>query len=188
SLSAVGMQNLSMLHLSGDLWAIEQGVEQAILRSNFIGTPTMILRKEVFAKVGGFDRALQTPVDLEFCWRAAALGARYAFINKPLIERHVHSDTLTAQGDRPWLERLKAVDTMYQICHKLGRRDLLKSVRATELRTCRNLLRIYGERAQRNQALQIYGGSLRRGISLPTLAWLLVALIGPSALSRIVKK
>lgn len=178
-----GLQEVMVRQVEEGLFVVEKGIEIGILRSNFVATPTIILRREVFDRVGGFITSLKTSEDLEFWWRAAVLGTRFAFINKPLIERHVHGDSLTAQGDQPWLERLKAVEVMYQTCRRLERQDLLKHVRATELRTYYNLLRIYGERNHRKRIFWAYIGSLKHGISVRTLGWLLVALTGPRTLS-----
>lgn len=182
SLSAVGMQALILRRLSDDLWIIERGLEKAILRSNFIGTPTMLLRKEVFARVGGFDHMLQTSEDLEFHWRAATLGAQYAFINKPLIERHVHRDSLTAQGVTPLIQRLEALRKCHALSRSIDCPELLTSIRSAELRTCRNLIFRYGEQKQRVNACRVYIGSLRYGFSARTLFSLILALLGPRAI------
>lgn len=182
-----GLREVVLRPLGEDLFLVESGLEVGILKSNFVGTPTMVLRRKVFDRVGGFVPHLKTPVDLEFCWRAAVMGAQYAFLDRPLIERHVYGDSLTAQWDRPHLDRLDAVEIMYQTCRRLGRRDLLPHVRATEVRTCCNLLRIYGERGQRIRALRTYLGSFRRGVSTRALAWFLAALAGPWASTWIVR-
>lgn len=181
ALSAVGMQELTLRHLSDDLWLIEQGVEKAILRSNFIGTPTVILRKEVFARVGGFDRMLQASEDLEFHWRAAISGTQYAFINKPLIERHVHRDSLTAQGTAPLVRRLEALSKCRLASKSIDRSDLLSPIRSAELRTFRNLIWRYGEHKQRLNACKAYCDSLRCGFSVRTLLSFIIALLGTRA-------
>lgn len=181
-----GLRDVVARPLGDGLFLVERGLEIGILRSNFIATPTMVLRRKVIDRIGGFDIHLMSS-DLEFCWRAAVLGAQYAYLDRPLLERHVQSDNLIAQGDRPWLERLEAVEVMYRTCHREGRQDLLKHVRATELRTYHNLLRIYGESGQRGQALRAYLGSLKRGVSVRASAWFLAALAGPKALAWIVR-
>jgi len=178
-----GLRDVTARPIEDDLFLVERGIEIGILRSNFIAAQTMVLRREIFDRVGGFNATLRMSEDLEFCWRAAVLGARYAYLDWPLLERHRRGDSLTTQGDRPHLDRLDAVKVMYQTCRRLGRRDLLKHVRATELRTYCNLLRIYGERGQRTAAMHVYMKSLRRGLSLRTLAWFLMALVGPRGMS-----
>jgi glycosyltransferase involved in cell wall biosynthesis len=182
-----GLQEVEARPLGNGLFLVERGLETGILKSNFIATPTMVLRRGVLDRVGGFLPYLKTP-ELEFYWRAAVLGARFAYLERPLIERHVHRDSRTAQGDRLHLERLEAVEAMYGTCRRLGRRDLAPHVRATEVRTYCNLLRIYGERGDRGRVLRTYLWSLRRGFSLRATKWFLVALLGPRALAWAVRK
>ncbi len=177
-----GLELVVTRQIEDDLFFVESGLEIGILRSNFIAAPTMVLRREVFNRVGGFNRAL-AGTDLEFCWRAAVLGARYAYINRSLIERHVYTDNMSGQGDQPWLQRLSAVNTMYQTCQQTGRHELIEHIRATEVRTYRNLLRIYGESGQRLQAIRAYIKSLKCGVSVRTSALLVISLLGPGAIS-----
>lgn len=180
------LEHVVARQIEDDLFLVERGLEIGILKTNFILVQTMVLRREVFDRVGGFNRAL-AGTDLEFCWRAAVLGARYAYIARPLIERHLRTDSMTAQGDQPWLERLKAVETMYRTCQEAGRRELLRYIRATEVRTYHNLLWIYGKRGQRVQAVRAYIRSLKCGVSARTSALLVMSLLGPRAISSIQK-
>jgi len=173
-----GLRMVKVRPLDDSLFLIEGNLDTGILRSNFIATPTMVIRKEALSLVGNFLPSLKSPVDLEFCWRAAVLGARFAYLDQPLIERHVYKDSLSVQGDQPYIQRLDAVEVMYQTCRKLGRRKLLQHVRATEVRTYCNLLRIYGEQGQRCRALWAYLSCLRRGLSLRATKWFLLALVG----------
>ena len=182
-----GLDLVMTREIEDRLFLVESGLEIGILRSNFIAAPTMVLRREVFERVGGFNDDLGGP-ELEFCWRAAILGARYAYMDRPLIERHRLTDGLTSQGDQPWLQRLDAVAVMYRTCQEMGRREVLRYVRATEVRTYRNLIRIYGERGQRFQALRSYLRSLKCDVSVRTTALLIISLLGPRALSAVQEK
>ncbi|HEC35642.1 MAG TPA: glycosyltransferase family 2 protein [Anaerolineae bacterium] len=166
------------------LFLIQRGMDIEILKSNFIATPTMVLRRQVFDRVGGFVPYLKSP-DLDFCWRAAVLGARYAYLDRPLIERHVYSDSLTAQGGQPYLDQLEALDVMGQTCWRLGRQDLLPHIHAAKVQTYRALLRIYGGNRQRAQVTCTFIKSLRCGVSVRTLVWFLAALLGPWALASV---
>ena len=183
-----GLQEVETRPLGNGLFFVERGLETGILKSNFIQLATVVLRQEMYNRVGGVKANLRMSEDLEFCWRAAVLGARFAYLDRPLIERHVYKDSITAQGDRSWLERLAAVEAMYGTCRQLGRRDLVPHVRATEVRTYCNLLRIYGEQGERGRVLRTYFWSLRRGFSLRATKWFLVALLGPGALAWAVRE
>jgi glycosyltransferase involved in cell wall biosynthesis len=180
-----GLQHVASRPLGDDLFLVEKGMETGLLRSNFIATPTVVMRKSVLDQVGSFDSRLQSP-ELEFYWRAAVLGAQFAYLDRPLLERNVYSDSKTAQGVVRF-QRLDAIEAMYYTCRRLGRRDLLPHVRATEVRTYCGLLHIYGERKERLQVLHAYVRSLKRGVSARASAWFLVAMLGPKALSSIVR-
>lgn len=185
SISQKGFDLLSSRQLADGLFLVESGIEIGILRSNFIAAPTMVLRREVFNKVGGFNNHLSTPVDLEFGWRAAVLGARFAYINRPLLERHVHTDSATSQGYQPWLERLKALEICRWTCKKYNRPDLLSHIRSSEVRSYRNMLRIQGENSQQFRIIKTYFESLKVGFSPRTTALCVLALMGPRAISTV---
>lgn len=57
--------------------------------SSHLGTGHMLIRREFFLAVGGFDETLVTGEDYEFCQRARAAGGR--ILNDPLL-RVVHHD------------------------------------------------------------------------------------------------
>lgn len=181
--SQKGLHQLETRRLANDLHMVEKGIEIGILRSNFIATPTMVLRREVFDKVGGFNHQLSTPVDLEFSWRAAVLGARFAYINRPLIERHVYTDSATSQGYQPWLQRLRALEICRWTCDKVDRHDLLSHIRDSEVRSYRNLLRIHGANGKRMAVMRAYMKGLKKGFSIRTTALFVLALAGPRAIS-----
>lgn len=183
--SRMAMNSLVISELEPNLYLIEGGIERGILQSNFVATPTLVLRRAVFDKVGRFNQDLRTSEDLEFNWRAGVLGARFSFINQYLIERHRYWDSLTAQEERPWLERLHAIEIMTNTCVKFERSDLVEDLRATELRTFRNLIRIYSERGESANAVRTFVRSMKYGPSLRTSGLFLVGMLGPKAISYI---
>jgi hypothetical protein len=168
--------------LEPDVHEVTGGLESALLVSNFIAAPTMVLRRTIFDLVGGFNESLAA-ADLEFCWRAAVLGARFAYVLTPLIDRHIYSDNMTVQKDKTWLQRLRAVSVMYAACKDWGRLDLIEDLRRTEIRTYRNLLRIYGEQGKPFDVMRTYIKSLGCGFSGRTLSLCFVSLLGPKAIS-----
>lgn len=178
-----GLQQLDTRQLADNLYLVERGIEIGILSSNFIATPTVVLRREVFDKVGGFNHHLSTPVDLEFGWRAAVLGARFAYIDRPLIERHVYTDSATSQGYLSWLQRLSALELCRWTCKKYNRPDLLSHIHASEVRSYRNMMRIHGENNQWRLASKTYIDSLKTGFSARTTFLLFIAMLGPHSIS-----
>jgi len=172
--------------LENGVYLILGGLEEAILKSNFIAMPTLILRKEILRRVGGF-REIQA-VDLEFCWRAALLGAKYAYLDKPLIERHIYGDSMTAQGPRPWIDRLEAMRIMYEYCRRSKRYSMLRHIRVSWVKTYHNLLRQYGMAKNRAMLFPTLVASLKIRFSLKTMLWYFAGMLGPTFITKIVKR
>ena len=66
-----------------------------LIQGNFIGTPTMIIKKEFFEKNGGFDESLNTHEDWELALRVASLGKIY-FTNKILVDVYLSKNSVNA--------------------------------------------------------------------------------------------
>lgn len=177
-----GMKHLAVRHIADDLWLVEGGVETSILRSNFIAVPTMVLRATVFKKVGSFNASLRIE-DLEFVWRAAVLGAQYAYLNRLLIERHKYQSSVTAHIADAAIQKLKALKVCRRTCEMAQRLELLDHIRAAEVKTWRRLIWAYGYNGQRAEAVRAFGKSLPCGFSARNLFIFAIALLGPQALS-----
>jgi len=180
-----GMQHLAVRPLDGDLWLVKRGVEVGILRSNFIAAPTMVLRADVFEKVGGFDTTATIAVDLEFGWRAAVLGARYAYINRPLIERYRYQSSVTARTVDTALQRLDVLQACRRTCEAVQRPELLSQIHTAEKQTWHKLIWVYGKSGQRIAAICAFGKSLQCGFSARNLFVFAIALLGPQVISLV---
>jgi glycosyltransferase involved in cell wall biosynthesis len=73
--------------LAGDI-SIKQ------LRTNLIGTPTLLVERTILEKVGGFDEALDRFQDWELIIRLSKVS-RVLFIPEPLVLAHISPDSLT---------------------------------------------------------------------------------------------
>lgn len=69
-----------------------------ILRGNFIGTPTALVRRECFEKAGLFDTRLNQLEDWEM-WIRIAQFYSVAYIDQPLVVTHDLPDSLSADLD-----------------------------------------------------------------------------------------
>ena len=96
--------------LDGDLSTI-------ILRYSLISTQMLVVRRELFETVGGFDEELKALVDWDLCIRLAQKGP-FAFIDEPLVLQRFSSNSLTRDREKRRLAR-------YRILEKYG--DLLAS-------------------------------------------------------------
>ena len=71
-----------------DTWGeLEGDIYQMLLVNNTIGAPTILMRKNSFVKVGGFDPSLKSLEDWEFVVRYAKHN-RIGFVNEYLMDAY----------------------------------------------------------------------------------------------------
>lgn len=177
-----GLNQLVVRRVDDELHLVQSGIEIGILIKNFIQLGTVLFRAEPFEQLGNFDATLCGAEDWEFCWRAAVLGAQYAYLDRIFVERHINASSITANAVRSWTERLKALEACHHTYRAAGRHDLFSHVRAAEHRTWRNLIWAYGRNRQRAGVTRAYWKSLRYGLSARTFFFFVPALLGPRAI------
>lgn len=177
-----GMKHLRVRELNSDLMLVEGGIETGVLKANFIAAPTMVFRADVVKKIGGYVASLVSGADHEFCWRAAVLGARYAYINRAIIERHRYHSSITANVRTALLQLLTSLEICRQTAELVGRIDLLRSISDSEHRACRNLIREHSDEGERANVWLAYRESLRYGFSPRTLVFFVLGMAGPHVL------
>lgn len=182
-----GMQHLTTRRIADDLWLVESGVETGILVANFVQPATTLLRADVFQRVGSFDINLSTPVDLEFGWRAAVLGARYAYLNRVLIERHIYESSVTVRIISAAIQKHEALRKCRRTCRSTRRLDLLDQIRFAEFDTWRKLIWEYGRTGQRAEAMRAFWNTLQYRPSARAAFLFATALLGPQAILLVEK-
>ena len=60
-----------------------------------VHTMTMVVRRDVFERVGGFDEGMRAAEDFDWLLRAAEDGVRFARLPRVLLKRRVHPASLT---------------------------------------------------------------------------------------------
>lgn len=65
-----------------------------LMERNHVSTQTIIMKKDLFEKVNGFDESLSRFQDWDFVIRIAQL-TQFCFINKPLVLAYVQNDSIT---------------------------------------------------------------------------------------------
>ena len=136
-------------------------VADVVARNPGVSGSSVVVRREAFQAMGGFDPQMWVSNDKDFLVRFLDAGLRYAVVDEPLVVWREHGGTrLTRSSER----RIAGLERYYETHrHRLSRRDrrLLRSVIALD---SRHLARTRAARAAR----------LARG----------VALLGPRGLLR----
>lgn len=79
-------------HLAGDILP-------GLTQNSFISTQTVVIRRDVYAAVGGFDEALAALVDWELMLRVAQHGT-VAFVDEELVEQRMSGNSITNSTER----------------------------------------------------------------------------------------
>lgn len=182
-LEKIGLNHLVVRHTGGDLYIVDAGFEIGYLRKVFVQLGTVIHRADILRKYGNFSVLLSGTEDYEFIFRMAVLGARFAYLDRQLLERHWVSSSVTADPSSALKGMLNVIPMHRQICKEADRPELLMHVSAAEHRIWRNLIRHYCDSGNAGEMLKAYQASLRRGFSLRTLAIFILAMGGPNLLS-----
>jgi glycosyltransferase involved in cell wall biosynthesis len=77
----------------------EGNILESLLLKNFIGTPTLLVRRECFDRVGMFDERLSRFQDWELMIRIAG-DFMVGFIPEPLVRAHYAGGNITSGHDR----------------------------------------------------------------------------------------
>ncbi len=103
-----------------------------VLKTYFICAPTMLVRREVFEKLNGYDENLAYE-DFDF-WVRSARDFRYGFLDEKLTKVRVHSTSLSQRWYHPGDRQIHST---YLVCRKamiLNRNDLENQALAQRLR------------------------------------------------------
>jgi glycosyltransferase involved in cell wall biosynthesis len=76
---------------------LEGDVSSELLKHNFVGTPTMLIRKECFEKVGLFDEQLPRFQDWELSIRLSK-HYHFKYMNEATINAYVQTDSITSNN------------------------------------------------------------------------------------------
>lgn len=186
--AAEWLEHLVVRPLADCWWMIESGAAEALLLGNFVGpTSVVAARRTLFDRVGNFRDDLSGPEDFEFWWRATILGARIAYTNEALVERHKDRDSITAAKRAFAPQRLRALDACDETARKAGRLDLLPGLRHARARTYCDLVEACALEGRRLDAWRAFWSSRRYGWPADSFRYLGAALAGPrvtAAVSR----
>lgn len=70
-------------------------IYESLLAGNFIGTPTMLVKRECFERVGMFDIKLKRLIDWDLCLRISKYY-EFKFINEPLVISYFTNESISS--------------------------------------------------------------------------------------------
>jgi glycosyltransferase involved in cell wall biosynthesis len=87
----------------------EGDILSALLRTSLISTQTLVARRDLLTRIGGFDEALPALVDWDCVLRLARLG-RFAFVDEPLVRQYFSENSITRSREKRAFARERIVE------------------------------------------------------------------------------
>ena len=114
----------------------EGNVLRELVQGNFIGTSTVLMKKQVFEESGGFDSSLKSIEDWEL-WARIAARHSIAYLDEPCSLYRVHP-TSTSRNTRKTLpNHLEVIDTIFsRVAHIPNIARLKPYAKATSCSIC----------------------------------------------------
>jgi glycosyltransferase involved in cell wall biosynthesis len=109
---------------SGDVFA-------DVVARHFISTPTMIMRRAVFEKLGGYDATLAYE-DFDL-WVRSARTFKFYFLDKPLTKRRIHAAQMSQQQYKPSDRQIFSTIEVCRKAQKLLRNETEKQALITRV-------------------------------------------------------
>jgi glycosyltransferase involved in cell wall biosynthesis len=130
----------------------DENAWKALLACNFVATPTVVARRELLLRLGGFNEALKVAEDQDM-WIRLALEVAPAYVPESLVRVHVRHESLSA-----WRLGDQYTYTLPMVERHLER--LRPRLAATEIKAIR------GERLHRVGSVAMAQGDFLHGMSL----------------------
>lgn len=117
----------------------EDDIFEMVLKRYFICTPTMVIRKSVLDRIGGYDEQLAYE-DFDF-WVRSSRYFKYRYLDQSLMQKRKLNTSMSANRLRHWQN--EQLDSVFRVCEKAfalckTRKELkaLRSRLAYEYRQC----------------------------------------------------
>lgn len=163
--------------LKDGFFLIEDRFLESIAADNFIATDTVILKKELVQKLGGFDEPLRFAEDFELWWRLGLAGVRLGYVDKILLNRNKPAGSLSSHSISTYQNLINALDICSQNALLANREDLLAHLDKPYRNAWQNMIVARAQIGDRIGALKAFNQSLKYGFRLGSLRLLLQSLV-----------
>jgi glycosyltransferase involved in cell wall biosynthesis len=183
-------QRLQVRELERDAWEILGGFPEALLLSNIIGQPTVMLRRSTMESIGNYDEDLRGAGDFEYWWRASLRGVKFAYTTRIFLERHKDAQSLTADKVVAVTRHMQALQICEENTRASGRIELLPLFRDARYRSWHRIMLEQIRRGERREAFSAYKKSIQYkgflyGLSVVLFSYLFSVAIGPRSVERV---
>lgn len=157
------LQLLTTEKLSDTLFIIKSGIPESLAMGNYIATDSVIMRREVFDRVGFFNEELRNSEDFELWWRMSFEDICFAFQNKILLSRYKPSNSLSSSSLASSKNTIKALDLCAQEAKEHKREDLIDLLDNPYRNAWQHMLIHYGKKRDTSNLIRAFIQSLKYG-------------------------
>lgn len=145
-----------------------------LIHANFIGTSSVVARRDALREAGGFDERMKNADDIDMWCRLAWHGRTFAFLDRVGHQYRIHASSLSRRDTRRKPSVIRFWEKQRRLPLTSAERDrvdwALKHVRINYARGLRNA-------GERSAAIAAYRSALAEGLSLPGVVGLMRSLV-----------
>ena len=161
---------------------IRDGFAESLSQRNIVLPSSTIMRRKICVAVGPFNEHLRGAEDMEYWWRCALRGARFAYVEEVLLVRRKGEDSFSACGVQSLDEAIKALHSCLRDAERLGREDLKSVLRRAIGIGWEDTIRICLAQGKPWRALGAFRHRCRYGITRRAVVLAACSFFGPTIL------
>jgi len=147
-----------------DILLINDNFLESIAHENYIATDSVMMRKSVLEKFGGFNETLRNGEDFELWWRLGLAGVRMGYTETVLLNRYKAVDNLSGQSIESSNSAIKALDICAENANLSKREDLISHLRKPYRNAWQNLIMLYGREGRKKEMIKAFRESSKHGL------------------------
>ena len=155
---------------------IQKHLLENLALCNFIATDTVMMKREIIDRYGGFNENLRNSEDFELWWRLALAGVRFAYTDEVLMTRYKPPDSLSSPGLLTAQNTIKALDLCVSHAISAGRADLVPHLNAKYRNAWQHMIIAHGRSGEKTKAVDAFLRSIKYGFRPGSLYLVLKAI------------
>jgi glycosyltransferase involved in cell wall biosynthesis len=168
------------LPISNESYLLSGPVREILYGKSVVNLSSILIRKNLFIELGGFNNALFGPEDLDL-WVRLAKITKFSIILNPLVNTYRNGENVSSMGIL-WLKNLLEY---HKFCYSSqDYSDLKPLVRLNLEKFYKYLIIFYGKENKRKEIINVWLESSMYGFNLKLLFYSIFALFGKQFLTR----
>lgn len=170
-------QLMTTSKLDPGFFEIKHGFIESIASGNFIATDTVIIKKSIILRIGGFNETLRNSEDFELWWRLGLNTVRVAFHDQVLLTRYKPQGSLTSLTPESAINTLHALDICAKEANSVNQAELVDYLRPAYRNAWQNMITAYAMENDKKRMIKAFKQSLKYGFRPGSVRLLLEGLL-----------